>query len=258
MTLLFNIIVSFALLGQRTSILAILCCSVVVIGFVAGALDKASLSNRGMILGLLSSLFQALYSSTNKLILPYCNNNSNTLLSYTQFWAMILFIPAIWFFDEWRVWGAMPWLPTHPEFLSKWSPLVLSGSLAVLLNISALLLLNLSNPVTSNMVGMLKSCIQTVIGFFVLGGQPTPENVFGVISTIFGTFLYSLVTFLEGLFVRKNLRKEFLVEQAGEEEENPKEAYLAEVFSMDNYASNRGSLDSTRPTRRVTILSPSK
>uniref|UniRef100_T1ITF7 Sugar phosphate transporter domain-containing protein n=1 Tax=Strigamia maritima TaxID=126957 RepID=T1ITF7_STRMM len=65
--------------------------------------------------------------------------------------------------------------------------------MGILLNYSLFLCTNLNSALTTSVVGILKSVIQTVVGFFTFGGVSiNPLNILGIALNTGGTIMYSV------------------------------------------------------------------
>lgn len=75
-------------------------------------------------------------------------------------------------------------------------------SMGVLLNYSLFLCTEKNSALTTSLVGVLKSIMQTVIGFFTFGGVKfSVLNVFGISLNMIGGILYSYSKYKEKLKV---------------------------------------------------------
>ena len=75
LTILFNIFLTYAMLGAKTSNAALISCMIVFAGFVLGSWGEINFSWRGIIYGVSSSLFVALYGIYVKKTLAVVNND---------------------------------------------------------------------------------------------------------------------------------------------------------------------------------------
>ncbi|CAG8664214.1 14898_t:CDS:2 [Gigaspora margarita] len=75
LSILFNIIFTYTLLGAKTSFAAIVCCGIVFLGFVVGSYYEINFSWEGIIYGVASSAFVALYGIYVKKTLGVVENN---------------------------------------------------------------------------------------------------------------------------------------------------------------------------------------
>jgi len=164
-TLLFNIILSYFLLGQTTSPKAFGWCLLVMFGFMLGFVDSATFGAFGLLTGLLASIMQSIYTVLAKKVMPLCNGNGNVLLSYVITWSIFLYIPAVFLCGEGDTFMEVPTDFRDPDFFKVWGCLFVSGLFAILVNISGFLVLKLTDPVLFNIFSMCKACLQTAGGF---------------------------------------------------------------------------------------------
>lgn len=82
LTIVFNVVLSYAFLGISTSLPVILCCSIVIFGFFIGSEGELDFSLMGTIFGVCSSLFVSLNSICTKGMMPKVENNSWKLCFY--------------------------------------------------------------------------------------------------------------------------------------------------------------------------------
>lgn len=98
LTTVFNVILTYILLKQKTSLSSILCCAGIVAGFMLGV-DQESLTEsfswRGTIFGVLGSLALAMYSIHTKKALHHVNQEVWLLSYYNNLYSSIIFLPLI-------------------------------------------------------------------------------------------------------------------------------------------------------------------
>ena len=97
------ILMTYFILGQRTSLQAIACCGVIVGGFYLGVDQEdaaGSFSLTGTIYGVLASLFVSLFSIYTKKILPVVDGNIWALTFYNNVNACVLFLPLMIMFGK--------------------------------------------------------------------------------------------------------------------------------------------------------------
>ena len=101
----FNVILTYLILGQKTSLSAIGCCAAIVGGFYLGvdqedASMDGSFSIAGTIYGVLASFFVGLFSIYTKMVLPAVDGNIWSLTFFNNFNACLLFLPLLIMFGE--------------------------------------------------------------------------------------------------------------------------------------------------------------
>ena len=103
LTTVFNVIFTYLILGQKTSIRAIFCCFIIILGFWLGVDQESSsgtFSTFGTFFGVLASVFVSLYAIYIKRVLPVVDGNVWLLTFYNNVNAMLLFIPLMVLFGE--------------------------------------------------------------------------------------------------------------------------------------------------------------
>jgi len=92
---------------------------------------------------------------------------------------------------------AIPLVDRIPVFenvpISRWMMILMSGGFASLLNISQFFIVNSSGPVTSTVVGHLKTISIVSIGWVVSGRGVTDKSALGVLMTVCGIVGYSYI-----------------------------------------------------------------
>eukprot|EP00921_Rhytidocystis_pertsovi_P027052 GHVQ01043604.1.p1 GENE.GHVQ01043604.1~~GHVQ01043604.1.p1 ORF type:complete len:516 (+),score=37.70 GHVQ01043604.1:213-1760(+) len=193
LTLIMTAFLSRVVLHQFLSFKTILACCVVVVGFFVGALDPSTLTFLGVLFGITSSFFQGLYNVMIKRSLVHVQGNTNMMLLYNLSMALILFIPIILLADETR---AFYHLPTEP---SVWLGIAGSGCLATLLNLVSFQCVKVTSPLSFNVVGMGKACVQSAGGIIFLGDRVSINSLMGILLTLIGSGWYSQVKLEERL-----------------------------------------------------------
>lgn len=74
-----------------------------------------------------------------------------------------------------------------------WSVMTLAGIFGFLIGIVTIAQISLTSPLTHNISGTAKACVQTIIAVLFLGDKMSLRSVFGTICVLFGTFMYSVV-----------------------------------------------------------------
>ena len=99
LSIVFNVLFTYLLLGRSTSFLTTLTLLIVIIGFIVGVDGEIDFSLIGTVSGVISSLFVSLNSIYTSKILPKVDNNKSLLLFYNNLNAFFLFIPLIFVFE---------------------------------------------------------------------------------------------------------------------------------------------------------------
>ncbi|XP_076677486.1 GDP-fucose transporter nac [Andrena cerasifolii] len=165
LTTVFNVIFTYLILGQKTSLKCITCCGLIVIGFWLGVDQEhlaGSLSVIGTIFGVLGSLTLSIYSIHMKQVLPKLNQNIWLLSYYNNAYSVIIFLPlmvangehiTVYNYDKigsWLFWAAM----------------VIGGICGFAIGYVTALQIKVTSPLTHNISGTAKACVQTVLATY--------------------------------------------------------------------------------------------
>jgi len=166
LTTVFNVAFTYLILGQKTSVRAICCCFIILLGFWLGVdqeNNSGSLSFNGTIYGVLASVFVSLYAIYIKRILPVVENNVWLLTFYNNVNAMLLFVPMMLVFGEFPVIFAFDGL-FSPTF---WLLMILGGVFGCAIGYVTGLQVKVTSPLTHNISGTAKAAAQTVLATHV-------------------------------------------------------------------------------------------
>jgi solute carrier family 35 (GDP-fucose transporter), member C1 len=162
LTTVFNVVLTFTLLRQRTSCASIVCCGIIVFGFWLGV-DQESLTESfsliGTVFGVLGSLSLSLYSIYTKKVLPFVNQEVLLLSYYNNVYSTILFLPLIFVAGEVKAIVEYPHL-AEPWF---WGVMTVGGVCGLSIGYVTALQIKVTSPLTHNISGTAKACAQTVI-----------------------------------------------------------------------------------------------
>jgi GDP-fucose transporter C1 len=100
LSLVFNVIFTYLILGKTTSVLTCSTLLVVIVGFILGIQGEIDFSLIGTAAGVLSSVFVSLNSIYTARMLPVVENDKSMLLFYNNLNATVLFIPLIFMFES--------------------------------------------------------------------------------------------------------------------------------------------------------------
>ena len=92
--------------------------------------------------------------------------------------ASFMLLYAIPFIDTFPTWSAVP--------LNRWMLIILSGGFAALINISQFFIVAQTGPVSSTVVGHLKTCSIVALGWMTSGRAVGDKSVLGVLIAIGG------------------------------------------------------------------------
>jgi len=193
LTVCFTILFTHLILGIRTSPAAIRASFIVVAGFIIGSFGEVNFSGLGLTFGVVSSCFVSLYSIYVKKIMAAVNGDQWKLLSYNTVLSLLLMVPFIWLSGEWEGLkeNEMLW------DLRTWVAIFFTGIFGFLINIAVFMQIKYTSPLTNNISGTLKSCIQTLFAMMIYKNPISFMNAVGIILVIVGSFVYSNVRYTE-------------------------------------------------------------
>lgn len=162
LTTVFNVVLTYVVLKQPTSVNAVICCGVIVGGFILGVDQEqvaGTLSIMGVIYGILASLFVSLNAIFTKKVLPFVDENIWRLILYNNFNAFWMFLPLMIFAGE------LNGLLSFPRFFDYtfWLLMFLSGIFGFTIGYVGSLQVQVTSPLTHNISGTAKACAQTIL-----------------------------------------------------------------------------------------------
>jgi len=193
LTIVFSLIFTYTILHQSTSFPAVRACLIVLVGFVIGSVGEVSFTWLGVIYGVTSSAFVALYGIYVKRIMPLVGDNQWRLLIYNTILSIAFMLPTIF------VSGEFSGLLASEMFYNSttWVNMTITGVFGFVLNIAVFLQIKYTSPLTNNISGTLKACLQTVLAMVVYRNPISTLNGIGIVLVIFGSFWYSNVRYME-------------------------------------------------------------
>ncbi|OTA66465.1 integral membrane protein [Hypoxylon sp. EC38] len=96
-----------------------------------------------------------------------------------------LLLYAIPFIDTFPTWTEVP--------MRRWLMILMSGIFAALINLSQFFIVGQTGPVSSTVVGHLKTCLIVALGWATSGRSVGDKSVIGVFIAIGGIIMYSMV-----------------------------------------------------------------
>lgn len=162
LTTVFNVVCTYLILGQTTSLNAILCCLVIIGGFLLGVDQEdasGSLSVLGVIYGVLASLFVALNAIYTQRTLPSVGDSVARLTMYNNANAAVLFLPLMIFSGEF---GQVFYFPQLFS-MHFWLLMSLSGVFGFMMGYVTGWQIQVTSPLTHNISGTAKAAAQTVM-----------------------------------------------------------------------------------------------
>jgi len=165
LTTVFNVLLTYVVLGQRTSFPAILCCLVILMGFFLGVDqegDSGSFSLIGIVYGVLASLFVSLSAIHTKKTLELVDNSVWILSLYNNINSIILLLILMVLTGEVSTVASFDKL----NDVSFWLLMTLSGVFGFAIGFVTALLIQVTTPLTHNISGTAKACAQTLLAVF--------------------------------------------------------------------------------------------
>ncbi|OZC09868.1 hypothetical protein X798_02974, partial [Onchocerca flexuosa] len=162
LTTVFNVICSYLILGQLTSLKAILCCALIIGGFFLGVDqedDAGTLSITGVIYGVVASMFVALNAIYTQRTLPSVGDSIAQLILYNNINALVLFLPVMLFTGD----ISEVFYFRHLSSLRFWTLMTLSGTFGFLMSYVTGWQIQVTSPLTHNISGTAKAATQTII-----------------------------------------------------------------------------------------------
>ncbi|XP_050425810.1 GDP-fucose transporter 1-like [Adelges cooleyi] len=190
LTTVFNVILSYVILGQKTSKSCLSCCIVIILGFVLG-IDQENIAGSfslvGTIFGVLSSFSLAYYSIQIKKVLPALNNQIWLLSYYNNVYATVLFLPLLTL--EAQEISNYDKLTNNGFFLL----MMVGGLCGLSIGYVTALQVQVTSPLTHNISGTAKACLQTVLASYLYNEWKSSLWWLSNIIVLGGSAAYTLV-----------------------------------------------------------------
>lgn len=193
LTIVFNIVFTYFMLGKSTSANAIKSCLVIIAGYILGSLGEVHFTWSGLVFGLISSMFVSLYSIYVKRVMDIMDNNEWRLLIYNTVLACIFMFPAVFVSGELEEIRMVPFLNN----MNFWNVMTVTALCGFLINIAVFLQIKFTSPLTNTISGTAKACTQTILGVMIFGNEISFLNGVGTFVSIIGSALYSVVRYFE-------------------------------------------------------------
>ncbi|GAX21760.1 solute carrier family 35 (GDP-fucose transporter), member C1 [Fistulifera solaris] len=196
LTIVFNVILTQAMLGGSTSAQVMGCLGIVILGFFVGAQGEINFSVWGTLAGVLSSLFVSLNSIYTKKVLPVVDNDHWKLTFYNNVNACILFVPMILVFEHQPLAAAF-----GKQFLSPifWSAMMVAGFFGFSIGIVTVLQIKATSPLSHNISGTAKAAVQSILAFYLWGNEWTFLGLLGIAMVLGGSLLYTIIKMNESV-----------------------------------------------------------
>ncbi|KAF9960034.1 hypothetical protein BGZ72_008111 [Mortierella alpina] len=194
LSIFFNILFTYTILRQGTSPGAMVACAVVVLGFFVGSYGESNFSWPGLLAGVGSSIFVALYGIYVKKTLVVVENNQWRLLHYNTAISIMFLTPIVLFSGEV---GEIRREVYFIGDLGFWFLMTITGVAGFLINTAMFLQIKYTTALTNTISGTAKSCVQTLLAMVFYQNPITAMNGFGIFLSLLGSGMYSWVRYAE-------------------------------------------------------------
>jgi GDP-fucose transporter C1 len=208
MTILFSIVFTYTFFGEVTSRMALSACAVVIVGFLMGSAGHGGgekekegeatqqtaffVKALGIVFGVLSSLFVALYSIFLKRKLPLVVGNEWRLMGYNTLLSVAGLVPLVFVAGEGGVFSEP--LLRSPRF---WFDMTLTGAFGYLVSLAIFMQVKHTSPLTNTISGTAKACTQTLLAIIIWNNSVSLAGALGIVLVIGGSFWYSIIRYQE-------------------------------------------------------------
>jgi GDP-fucose transporter C1 len=203
LTIVFNVFLDYLILGQRTSLAAIVCLALVIFGYALGNDQEVRWSLLGVLFGLASSFFVALNSIFVKKNLAHVDNNPWKLTLYNNLNAAVLFLPLILLTGEG---SELLNNPTTRKGLF-WVLMTVGGILGIAISFAAAAQIKWTSPLTHNVSCTAKAAAQTVLALLVYQNPITSLGLLSVFIVLGSSLAYTLVRRSEMIAMSERLSR---------------------------------------------------
>lgn len=166
LTTVFNVVLTFVCLNEKTSLKVCLCCLIIAGGFWLGVDQEhfiGTFSFLGTVYGILGSLTLAYYSIKMKSVLKHTDNVIWILSYYNNLYSCFIFIPLILLNNEIDI--VINY--NNVKSIYFWTLIIISGFCGLGIGFVTALQIKFTSPLTHNISGTAKACAQTVMATFI-------------------------------------------------------------------------------------------
>jgi len=190
LTIVFNVALTYLFLHESTSRTVLACLAVVVVGFFVGSSGEVRFSLIGTAFGVVSSVFVSLYSVAQKKYMDLVQKNAMKLSAYNNINACILFLPFIALTGELSIISQNFHMFYSAQF---WTMMLLGGVTGFGIGIVTTMQIKATSPLTHNISGTAKACVQTILAFWIWQNPTTVQNVLGIALVLAGSCAFTYV-----------------------------------------------------------------
>ncbi|KAL7061448.1 hypothetical protein AAHC03_01402 [Spirometra sp. Aus1] len=195
LTTIFNVILTYVVLKKTTTLKALLCCGVIILGYIASVLEEnglGSLSVSGLIFGVSASFAVALFSIMTSKGLAHVGDNIWKLTFYNNLNSSLLFIVGILITSEFK---EFQYLPPFFSLMSLlfWSTMLVSGVFGFAISYVTAWQIQVTSPLTHNISGTAKAAAQTLLAALIALDFKSPLWWVGNCLVVTGSMAYAYV-----------------------------------------------------------------
>jgi len=190
LTMVFNMTFTYMLLGKKTTRNCIICCLIIIVGYVMGCDGEIRFSLNGAVFGLLSSAFVALNAIYVKKVLPVVDDNSEKLMIYNNLNAVFLLPVFIFGANEFTEIQQSAAVFSDSLF---WTITIVAGIMGYLINYATYLQIKFTSPLSHNVSGTAKAAAQTVIALLIFRNPVSTQGLLGCAIVIVASFIYTQI-----------------------------------------------------------------
>ncbi|ORX60386.1 TPT-domain-containing protein [Hesseltinella vesiculosa] len=191
----FTILFTYLILGKTTSQSALIACGIVFLGFAIGSYGEINFSWAGVIYGVGSSAFVALYGIYVQKTLPAVDNNQWKLLHYNTTLAILFLFPVVFMSGEFT-----EIINTSMDVMYSfnfWVLMTITGVTGFGINIAMFLQVKYTSALTNTICGTAKACVQTILAAMIFQNKISGLNALGILLALFGSGYYGWVRYQE-------------------------------------------------------------
>lgn len=189
LTIVFNVLFTYMMLGEVTSRTTLVCLSMVIVGFFVGSGGEVNFSLIGTLFGVASSVFVSLNSIWTKKAMPLVDGNQWSLAAYNNMNATLMFIPIVIAFERDVLLANLAVMASS----YYWMLMTVGGIFGFAIGIVTIMQIQLTSPLTHNISGTAKACVQTVLALMIWQNPTTAANLAGIALVLGGSFTYAYV-----------------------------------------------------------------
>ncbi|CAO3684368.1 unnamed protein product [Rhizopus stolonifer] len=178
----FTILFTYLILGKKTTGAALVACGIVFFGFAIGSYGEINFSWAGIIYGVGSSAFVALYGIYVQKTLAVVDNNHWKLLHYNTTTA-ILYLSVLVLLS-----GEITEIIETSEAiydLGFWILMTITGITGFAINIAMFLQVKYTSALTNTISGTAKSCVQTILAAMIFQNEISGLVILQIITFFF-------------------------------------------------------------------------